>query len=61
MEHIEPICSLQPKLTLFTLCSIKILDVLEAIAKTSFFKNRKMRNPAFDAQRFLRVALGFGS
>ena len=41
MEHIETICSLEFKLFLSSICSIRILNILEVIAKTSFSKNAK--------------------
>ena len=47
MEHIEIKNSLDSKLQTYSICSIKILDILEVIAKTNFFKSRKMRNPVF--------------
>ena len=46
MEHIEMVCSLESKLYLITICSVRILNNLEVIAKKrDFRKNRKMRNP----------------
>ena len=41
MEHIERVCSLESKLFLISICSIRILDILEVIAKTSFSKIAK--------------------
>ena len=45
MEHIETIWSLEPQLFLVYICSIRILNTLEVIAKTRFFKNRRVLNP----------------
>ena len=41
MEHIEPICSLEYELSFVSICSIRILDIFEVIAKTKFRKNAK--------------------
>ena len=38
MEHIEIKNSLDSKLQTFSICSIRILNILEVIAKTSFSK-----------------------
>ena len=37
-EHIEKVCSLESKLLLISICSIRILNILDVIAKTSFSK-----------------------
>ena len=39
---------LDSKLQIDSTCSIRILNILKVIAKNLFFKNRKMRNPAWD-------------
>ena len=39
MEHIEIKSSLDSKLQTFYICSIRILNILEVIAKTSFSKS----------------------
>ena len=44
-EHIEIKNSLDSKLQTFSIYSIRIRNILEVIARTRFFKNRKMRNP----------------
>ena len=46
MKHIDKVCSLEPKLFLISIYFIRIPNILEVITKTSFFKNRKMLNPA---------------
>ena len=46
MEHIQIRSSLDSKIQNFSTCSIRILSILEIIVKTSFFKNRKILNPA---------------
>ena len=45
MEHIDKVCSLDSKLFLISICSIRTLNILEVIVKMRFFKNRKMLNP----------------
>ena len=45
MEHIDRVCSLDSKLFLISICSIRTLNILEVIVKMRFFKNRKMLNP----------------
>ena len=44
-EHIDSICSLESRLSFVFICSFGILNVLEVIAKTSFFLNPEMLNP----------------
>ena len=44
MEHIETKNSLDSKLQTVSLCSIRILNILEVIAKNKIFKRRKMLN-----------------
>ena len=39
--HIKTVCSLDSKLLLISICSIRILNILEVIAKTSFSKSAK--------------------
>ena len=39
--HIERICSLESKLLLISICSVRILNILEVIAKTRFSKFAK--------------------
>ena len=41
MEHIESICSLESGLIFMSICSIRILNILEVIAKMSFSKIAK--------------------
>ena len=41
MEHIEMKNSLDSKLQLLSICSVRILNILEVIAKTSFSKIAK--------------------
>ena len=40
-EHIEKVCSLESKLFLISLCSIRILNIQEVITKTTFSKIAK--------------------
>ena len=41
MEHTDKICSLETELFLITICSIRILIILEVIAKTNVSKIAK--------------------
>ena len=36
-EHKQKVCSLECKLFLISMCSIRILNILEVIAQTSFY------------------------
>ena len=47
MEHIEIKNSLDSKLQTYSICSIKILDILEVIAKTNFSKIAKCETLSF--------------
>ena len=49
MEHIEKICSLESELFLIAICSIRILNALEVIAKTSFSKTEKFSTLELEA------------
>ena len=43
-EHKEKVCSLDSKLFLIYICSMRILNILEVIAKTRFSKKKKTQN-----------------
>ena len=49
-EDIESICGLGSELQIFTICSIKILNILEVIP-TKKFETRKMLNPVLETQK----------
>ena len=49
-EYMKKICSLGSKQHLTTICSIRILNILEVIAKTRFFKNRKVLDPGLKSK-----------
>ena len=45
MKYIEIKYSLDSKLQTLSVCSVRVLNIFEVIAKTSFFTNSKMLNP----------------
>ena len=45
MEHIELVCSLDSKLLFILIYSIRNINILKVIAKTSVLKSGKMLNP----------------
>ena len=51
MEYIETVCSLESKLFLISIYSIRILNILEVIAKMSFSKIAKCSTLVFNREQ----------